>query len=195
MLWQGRIYRRFLASTGGIAAVEFSLVFPMILMLLLAGIDGGRAVALSMKVRTATYSLDAMANQYLYIYDTDIQQIFCATSSVLAPYPSGPASVKLTQIKVTAGGQATVSWSDTLNGTAYTQGASISVPSTVSTSAPPNNICRTYPCYVLLAEVNYTYTPWFAHFITGPINLSDQVYIVPRTVTCIQRNGNIPASC
>jgi Flp pilus assembly protein TadG len=192
---QARIHRRFLAATGGVAAVEFSLVFPMLLVLLLAGIDGGRAVALSMKVRTAAYSLDAMANQYSFIYDADIQQIFCGSSSVIAPYPSGPASVTLTQIKVTAGGQATVSWSDTLNGTAYTQGASINVPSTLSTSTAPNNLCHTYPCYVLLAEVNYTYTPWFAHFITGPINLSDHVYIAPRKVTCIQRNGNIPASC
>jgi Flp pilus assembly protein TadG len=192
---QARIYRRFVASTGGIAAVEFALVFPVLLLLLLAGIDGGRAVAISMKVRTAAYSLDAMANQYLFIYDTDIQQIFCAASSVLAPYASGPASVTLTQIKVTSGGQGTVSWSDTLNGTAYTQGATINVPSSLATSSPPNNLCKTYPCYVLLAEVGYTYTPWFGHFITGPINLSDHTYIAPRSVTCIQRNGNIPASC
>src|SRR5580693_5787440 len=110
---QARICRCFIAAIDGVAAIEFGLVFPMLLLLLLAGIDGGRAVAISMKVRTAAYSLDAMANQYLFIYDTDIQQIFCATSSVLAPYPSGPASMTLTQIKITAGGQATVSWSET----------------------------------------------------------------------------------
>jgi len=193
-----RNYRGFLASTRGIAAVEFSLVFPILLVLLLAAIDAGRAVAVSMKVRAAAYALDAMANQYLYIYDSDMQQILGAASIVLAPYSSGPASVILSQIQVSASGQATVIWSDQLNGTARTPGHTLAIPTNLTSTSATNKVCRdnTYPsCYLLLAEVSYTYTPMFGHFITGPINISDTVYVTPRSVTCIQRNGNIPASC
>jgi Flp pilus assembly protein TadG len=189
------MYRRFLASTGGLAAVEFGLVFPMLLLLLLAGIDAGRAVAISMKVRTAAYALNAMANTYVVpVDDTAMTGMLNATSKVLAPYPLGPAAVTLTQVKVSSSGQATVSWSDTLNGTAYTTGASITIPAALTATSAPNNTCRSYPCYLLLAEVTYTYTPMFGHFITGPINLSDKTYVTPRSLTCIQRN-NIPASC
>jgi Flp pilus assembly protein TadG len=192
---RGRMYRRFLASTGGLAAIEFGLVFPMLLLLLLAGIDAGRAVAVSMKVRTAAYALNAMANTYLLsIDDTNMTGILNAASKILSPYPLAPATVTLTQVKINSGGQATVSWSDTLNGTAHVQGASITIPAALTTTSAPNNTCKSYPCYVLLAEVTYTYTPMFGHFITGPINLSDKTYVTPRSVTCIQRN-NIPVSC
>jgi Flp pilus assembly protein TadG len=193
-----RSYRRFLASTRGIAAVEFSLVFPILLVMLLATIDAGRAVAVSMKVRAAAYALDAMANQYLYIYDSDMQQILGAAAVVLSPFSSTPASVILSQIQVSASGRATVIWSDQLNSTAYSAGHTLTIPTSLTNTSASNKVCQdsTYPsCYLLLAEVSYTYTPLFAQFITGPITLSDKVYAVPRSVTCIQRNGNIPTTC
>jgi Flp pilus assembly protein TadG len=191
----GRSYRRFLASTRGVAAVEFAFLFPMLLVLLLASIDAGRAIAINMKVRAASYALDAMANQYLFIYDGDMQQILGATSAVLSPYSSAPLIATLSQIKVSSGGAATVVWSDTLNGTARTQGATVTIPASLATTTAPNNTCKTYPCYLLLAEVSYSYTPMFGHFITGPINFSDKIFLTPRSITCIQRNGNVPASC
>jgi Flp pilus assembly protein TadG len=191
---RGRMFRRFSASTRGVAAIEFGFLFPLLLLLLLAGIDGGRAIAVSMKVRSAAYVVDAIANQYSSIYDTDISNILGATATVLAPYPSGPVTVTLTQISIASGGAATVSWSDTLNGTAYSQGSTITIPSNLSPNGNPKT-CASFPCYVLLGEVTYTYTPMFGHFITGPINLSDKIYVTPRNVVCIKRNGNVPASC
>ena len=194
MLRRSCIYPRFFASTRGVAAIEFSFLFPVLLILLLAGIDGGRAVAISMKVRSAAYAVDAMANQYSSIDDNNMTSILQATSKVLAPYPNGPVAVTLTQIKIAAGGAATVSWSDTLNGTAHSPG-SITIPPQLALTGAPNNACANYPCYVLLGEVTYTYTPMFGNFITGPINLADKVYVTPRNVICIKRNGNVPASC
>jgi Flp pilus assembly protein TadG len=184
------IHRRFFASTRGVAAIEFAIVFPMLLVLLLASIDAGRAIAISMKVRSAAFALDSIANQYTVIYDTDMQQILGATSVVLAPYPSGPVTVTVSQIKVASGGQATVGWSDTLNGTARALGSTITIPPTLATTTVPNNACATYPCYLVLGEVSYTYTPMFGHFITGPINLSDKLYVTPRNVICIKRNSS-----
>jgi len=191
----GRILRSFPASTRGVAAIEFGYLFPVLLLLLLASIDAGRAIAISMKVRSASFTVDAIANQYTSIDDVNMQSILGATSTVLAPYPGGPVTVKLTHIKIDAGGNTTVAWSDGLNTTGYAQGASIVVPSTLTTTSVPNNTCNSYPCYLLLGEVAYTYTPMFGHFITGPITLSDKVYATPRNVKCIKRNNAVPASC
>ena len=195
MVRNGGIFRRFFASTCGVAAIEFSFLFPVLLLLLLAGIDGARAIAISMKVRSAAYAVDAIANQYSSIYDADLTNILCATSSVLSPYSTSPLAITLSQIKIGANGHAHVSWSDTQNGTAHSVGASITIPSQLTNTSAPNKACASYPCYALLAEVSYTYTPMFAHFITGPINLSDKVYVTPRNVICIQRNGTVPANC
>jgi Flp pilus assembly protein TadG len=190
----GRVFQRFRASTRGVAAIEFAFLFPVLLLLLLAGIDGGRAVAISMKVRSTAYVVDAIANQYSAIYDSDMSTILGASATVVAPYASGPVAITLSQIAINSGGAATVSWSDTLNGTAYAAGSSITVPANLTPSSNPKT-CASFPCYVLLAEVSYTYTPMFGHFSTGTINLSDKIYVTPRNVVCIKRNNTVPASC
>lgn len=188
---RGHSLRGFLSSTRGVAAIEFAYMFPVLLIMLLVSIDMGRALAISMKVRYAAYAVDAMANQYiLSINDSTMQSILGASAQVLAPYPAGPVTVKLTQLRLDAQGNNTVSWSDGLNVAGYTPGNSVANLS----PAPPSNACQTYPCYMLLGEVTYSYTPMFGNFVTGPISLSDKLYITPRSVKCIQRNG-VPATC
>jgi hypothetical protein len=41
---------------------------------------------------------------------------------------------------------------------------------------------------LLLAQVQYTYTPMFAQFITGSITLADSLYVMPRNSLCVQYN-------
>lgn len=180
------VFRRFAASTRGVAAIEFALVLPFLLLLLLASFDAGNAIAVYMKVRSATFTLAAITNQYnntnYPIQAADMTGITSATSAVLAPYPSAPTVVIISQIKATSSSSASVSWSYSVNGTAYTQGAPwTKFPSQLTST----NSCNSYPCYLIFAEVKYTFTPSFGYFITGPIVLSDNLYAVPRSSTCV----------
>jgi Flp pilus assembly protein TadG len=179
------ICRRFVASTRAVAAIEFAIIMPVLLIMLLATFDAGRAIAIYMKVRAATYTLAAITNQYSKvtpIQATDMQAITGATAAVLAPYPSTPATVTITQIKQTTSSQARVSWSYSLNGTAYTAGTTWArIPTGLTTS----NACNSYPCYLIFAEVQYTFTPSFGYFITGTLNFSDNLYATPRSSLCI----------
>jgi Flp pilus assembly protein TadG len=177
--------RRFVASTRGVAAIEFAIIMPVLLIMLLATFDAGRAIAIYMKVRSATYALAAITNQYSMsapIQSTDMQAITGATAAVLAPYPSAPAAVTITQVKQTTSSQATVSWSYSLNGTAYAAGTTWSrLPSNLTT----NNARNSYPCYLVFAEVKYAFPPSFGYFITGTLNFSDNLYATPRSSPCI----------
>ena len=175
------VYRRFVASTRGVAAIEFAMILPVMLILLLASFDGGRAIAVYMKVRSATYTLAAITNQYTTIQSTDMTAIVGATSVVLAPFSSSPVVVTISQIKISSASKATVSWSYSLNGTALTQTSSVSLPSAIFS----NNSCGTYPCYLILGQVSYTYTPSFNFFGNGGITLSDSIYVTPRSTQCI----------
>jgi hypothetical protein len=47
---------------------------------------------------------------------------------------------------------------------------------------------------MILAQVQYSYSPSFGYFMTGPITLSDSLYATPRTTVCIPYNG-VPAAC
>ncbi|MGO9359949.1 MAG: TadE/TadG family type IV pilus assembly protein [Xanthobacteraceae bacterium] len=174
----GNLGRRFAESTRGVAAVEFAMVLPVLAVMFLASFDGGRGIAVYMKVRAATYTVDAITNQYQTIHDTDMQAILGATAAVLAPYPSGTTAVTVTQIAIDASGNATVSWSDTQGGTAHTKGAPISVPSTLIVKSS----------YLIFGEVSYKYTPMFGYFGNGSaVNLSDNLYVMPRSVASITR--------
>jgi Flp pilus assembly protein TadG len=182
------LLRRFIASTRGMAAIEFAMILPVMLLLLLATFDAANAIAVYMKVRSATYILAAITNQYSIatpIQAADMTAITGATSAVLAPYSSAPVVVVISQVSVSAANKsaATVDWSATLNGTALTAGSALNLPATLNTNN--NNTCSAYPCYLIFGKVTYKYTPMFGFFAAGGITLSDSVYVTPRSSNCI----------
>ena len=190
------IFRRFAASVRGVAAIEFALVLPFLLLVFLASFDAGNAITIYIKVRSATFALAAITNTYNNSNDTiqatDMTTIVSATSAVLAPYSSTPIVVTITQIKATSSTAATVSWSSSLNGTAYTQGSPwTKFPSQLTST----NSCNSYPCYLIFAEVKYTFTPSFGYFVTGPIALYDNVYVAPRSSICIAYVPQTGSTC
>jgi len=186
------MYRRFIASTRGVAAIEFAMIMPVLLLLFLGSFDGGRAIAIYMKVRSATYTLAAITNQYSTMQTTDMTAVTGATGAVLAPYSSTPTVVVISQIKATSATAAVVSWSySPTAGNALTQGASFN---SLPTNFAKNSCGGSYPCYVLFAQVSYTYTPSFGYFVAGQITLSDSLYATPRGTECVQYNS-VPSAC
>jgi Flp pilus assembly protein TadG len=191
--------RRFIGSNRAVAAVEFAMIMPVLLLLFLGSFDAGNAIIVYTKVRAATYSLAAITNQYgdgtnpnyPPISTTIMPTITGATTAILAPYSSSSATVIVSQIKATSAAVAVVSWSYAVNGTALTQGAPFT---TLPTSFAANTCNGTYPCYAIFGQVSYPFTPMFGAFLTGPITLSDSLYTTPRVSTCVQYNS-IPSSC
>jgi len=181
------LYRRFIASTRGVVAIEFAAILPVLLIILLATFDGGRAIIVYMKVRSATYILASVTNQYstaLPIQSANMTGIMNATTAVLAPYSNTPLTAVISELKITAtkATTATVRWSAAQNGTALASGATVNLPTGISAST---NTCGTYPCYLILAQVSYTYTPVFGYFASGGITLSDTAYATPRSSNCV----------
>jgi len=190
------IYRRFNASTRGVAAIEFAMILPVPLIALLATFDGGNAIAVYMKVRSATYTLAAITNQYSIttpIQSTDMTAITGATSAVLSPYSSASIVVVISQLAISAAGKttATVDWSATLNGAPLGVGTAVTLPGTIATSTT----CSSYPCYLIYAQVTYKYTPMFGYFAQGGITLSDSEFVTPRSSVCIPYVPVTGATC
>jgi Flp pilus assembly protein TadG len=176
MLKTPHILRRFRRSTRGVAAIEFAAILPVLAIIFLATFDGGRALATYMKVRSATYALGSITNQYATIQATDMTSILGASSVVMAPYNGTSPVVTVSQIKITSATNATVEWSASQGGTART--VVPSMPSALTTSS-------TYPVYLIFAEVSYAYTPLFGFFASGGITFKDNLFVTPRSVSCI----------
>jgi Flp pilus assembly protein TadG len=169
------IFRSFAKSTRGVAAIEFAMILPVLGVMFLASFDGARAIAAYMKVRAATYALASISNQYTTIAAADMTQILGAASVVMAPYNSSTPFVTVSQITIDSTTKATVEWSAASGGTARV------VPSTMTL---PTNL-DVKNTYLIFAEVSYTYTPLFGYFGSGGITFSDNLYVTPRSATCI----------
>ena len=129
------------------------MIFPILVVMLLATFDGGRAIAAYMKVRAATYALASITNQYATIQSIDMTAILGATSVVMAPYSSGTPAVTISQIKINNAGVAKIEWSATQGGTAR---------AVIPPSHADGDVVNS--SYLILAEVSYTYTPLFGFF-------------------------------
>jgi Flp pilus assembly protein TadG len=203
MMIRQAIWWRFIASRRGVAAVEFALIMPVLLILFLSSYDVGNAIIVYLKVRTATYELAAITNQYGttasnagQITTTIMGTITAAGSTILSPYSSTPLTIVLSQIKATSNTAATVSWSYALNGTAYTTGTTFNLPTNMANNTcGSGNYSSTSPptgsggCYLILSQVSYSYTPMFGAFMTGTLTLSDSLYVAPRSTQCVQYNS------
>jgi Flp pilus assembly protein TadG len=182
-----KLHRRFLASTGGVAAIEFAMILPVLATLFLATFDGGRAIAVYMKVRSATYALAAVTNQYSTIQSSDMTSITGATAAVMAPYSSSGAAVTITQIAISSSGKATVSWSYSQGGTAMAQGSAPTIP--IPTALVVDST------YLIFAQVSYTFTPLFGYFTKGNVTFSDNLYVTPRVSNCINYPPQSVTTC
>jgi Flp pilus assembly protein TadG len=170
--------KRFAEEKRGIAAIEFAMLLPMMLTLFLGSAEMATGVAIDRKVALAAHTVADLASQYTTITNADMTNILNASTDIIYPYPSANLQAVVSELSINAQGQATVVWSDTLNGTARTVGSTVTIPTNLAT---PNT-------YLLLGETAYNYKPSYGYVVTGTLALSDQIYMQPRQSNSVTRN-------
>jgi len=168
----GRIAR----DTRGVSAVEFALVAPLMVGLYLGCAEISDGVGADRKVSLTAAAVANLAAQVTVISSTDMTDIFNATTSIIYPYSASNLKITLSCINIDANKNATVKWSKTQNGTALS--GSVSLPTALL-------IANTQLIY---SQVSYAYKPTIGYTITGTLNLSDQIYMMPR-ITAPSYNG------
>jgi Flp pilus assembly protein TadG len=167
--------RRFARNRDGVSAVEFAIVLPFMVTLYLGGIELGDGMALQFKSTLAARTVTDLASQYVTIDGANMQEILGASSTVVTPYSAANMVVTLTELTVNSSGKGVVQWSCSLNGTAYTTGTKLTMPTNLQTSG----------ITLLYGEVTYPYTPAMGYVVTGTINIYENVYFYPRLSSSI----------
>jgi Flp pilus assembly protein TadG len=162
----------------GMAAVEFAVLLPFLLTAYLGGVEVGDGVAIDRKVAITTRAVADLASRYTKITDATMSTILGASSTIIQPYPPGPIVVTVSGVTIDNKGNATIDWSDTLNGTARAKGAAVTLPGTLAASGK----------YYVWGEVTYKYTPTLGYVITGTWPLSNQIFMSPRESATITRS-------
>jgi Flp pilus assembly protein TadG len=171
--------RRFRRDRRGVAAVEFALILPVMLTIYLGGVEVGDGFAIDTRVTLVTRSVTDLATQYITINNQDMSNILGASTSVVAPYAAANITVTLSEVTNNSGAW-TVTWSDSLNGTARTVGSAITLPTSLQTVTGS----------LILGEVTYKYTPALGYVMTGTITMSDSFYMMPRLSNSVTRSNS-----
>jgi Flp pilus assembly protein TadG len=172
-----RHLRRFARDRKAVSAVEFAIVLPFMLTLYLGGVEAGDGLAVQFKSTLAARTVADLASQYVSIDNATMSSILGAASAVVTPYSAANMVVTVSEVATNAKGQGTITWSDSLNGTAHSVGQSVTLPTALQT---PN-------ISLIWGEVTYPFTPQMGYVLTGTINIYQSVFFYPRLSSSVAR--------
>jgi len=209
-----RIWRRArLALAGlwhdrsGIAATEFAVIVPVMLVMLFGTIEISSGVAVDRKVTLIARTLADLVSQApadplqgtmdAPVTDTYLQNVFTAGIAILTPYCAAPTNMlQVSEIYVDSNLKATIQWSK-----AATVASCTASQATLATSTrnPGDIVTTTVPLpllqkqtYLIFSEVKYLYAPvGISYVIKASTDLNDTGYARPRQAACVTYN-NLP---
>ncbi|WP_426609438.1 TadE/TadG family type IV pilus assembly protein [Bradyrhizobium sp. McL0616] len=180
----------------GVAATEFAVVVPFMLVLYIGGVELGNGLAMNVKVTATAHSVADMISQNTQLTSARMTSILSASSAIMAPYAvkdgSGASLMTITvsEVSTDSTGKATVQWSQS---TSSTGARPVGQNMTLSSFTAPNPTnSNNANISLILSEVSYAYTPNLGYTISGTVNLTDSYYLFPRCSTNGPANSNFP---
>jgi Flp pilus assembly protein TadG len=210
--------RKFSADADAVAATEFAIVVPFMLLLYVGGIELADGMAINVKVSATAHSVADMVTQNTSLSTASMQNILTGATAIIAPYPVSSGSnslltVTVSEISSDANGTLTLQWSQSYNGSSFTSGRSnlgsslanpvtgtpayqaLTVPTSLNGTAGnvnnPNG--QNDQISFIVSEVTYAYKPNLGYAISGTVNLQDSYWLFPRCSTDSPTNSSGPA--
>ena len=177
--YRARLAITALANDGrGVAAIEFAMIVPIMLVLFFGTVEFSSGVAADRKVTLMARTFSDLVSQNFSVSTVQLQNFYNADVAIMTPYSSTPTTAVISELYIDPTTlNAKVEWSLAYNGAAaHTAGTVIaSVPGTL---AVPDT-------YLIYSEIGYTYTPAVGFVMKSGINLRDVAYTRPRQSKCV----------
>ena len=170
------VLRRFARAERGVALVEFAFTLPVMVLVYLGSIAVTQGMMTDRKVTLLARSIGDITSQDTAITSDERDNIFNAGRVVMAPYDSAAAILRMrvSSVRVRADGSTCVEWSMGPQGATFLRVAGSNVNDVVPAAI------RTPDTWLIMSEVEYNYTPIVGEDITGPILLTERLYMRPR---------------
>jgi Flp pilus assembly protein TadG len=179
-----RTVMRLRDDTRGIAAVEFAMIVPLMLVMFFGTIEISSGVAVDRKITMITQTLSDLTSRYTSVTSTDISNFAIIAKAMLTPYATTPLTSRITELYIDPStGKARVQWSVGTN--PYSVSATpVTVPAALISKTSAGAIVANQ--YLILAEASYLYTPTVGYVMSkAGVTLSDVTYTRPRQSTCV----------
>jgi Flp pilus assembly protein TadG len=178
----------------GIAATEFAIIVPLMLVMFFGVIEITSGFAVDRKVTLVARTLSDLTSQGdstnpSLVNDTDLTNFFTASYGLLWPYEVTPVTATLSGVYVDTSGTAKVQWSKsaavaivsnklttTLTSSTHKQGDVVTLPTGLAVK----------DTYLIWSEVEYDYKPTIGYVMSkAGLTLKDQTFTRPRQTKCV----------
>jgi Flp pilus assembly pilin Flp len=174
---------RLLEDRSGVAAIEFVLIVPMMLVMFFGTVEFSSGVQIDRKVTLMARTLANLTSQGLTASDNALNGFFSASNAIIYPYPPGPTKSTVSELYIDpATGNARVQWSQG----AEPRGAGTPVVIPASLIAKDVNGKIIPKQYLIYSEINYVYQPTVGYVMApAGVKLKDEAYTRPRQSDCV----------
>jgi Flp pilus assembly protein TadG len=177
--------RRIGEDRRGVSAIEFVLIFPILVSLLAGTVDFGQALIVTRKMNQIVSTLGDMVSQKSSWTTSDISAIIAGSATIMQPFDTTNLKIKLAVLDVSSSLVTTVNWAQAYNTTAPSKGGAS--PVTVATNLKESGV------QLIVVEATYSLTTPFSSLlkpVTGVTSYSyDKSYIMrPRVKDTVTLN-------
>jgi Flp pilus assembly protein TadG len=181
--------RRLLNDRSGLAAVEFAMIFPMMVVMFFGVLELSSAIAVDRKATLVARTLSDLTSQMASVANADLLSFGETAKAIMTPYPVSPLTSSITEVYVdSVSGVARVQWSKglTIGPTGVVAIAPTNPHNPGDVVVLPLTLVVAKGTYVIWSEVTYTYTPAIGYVVSKlgmPFN--DAAFTRPRTARCV----------
>jgi Flp pilus assembly protein TadG len=177
----GTALRRFRRDDGGVAAIEFAFVVPIMVAMYLGMIELSKGVTISRKTDNLSRNVSDLAAQSGEITNAYLTSLFQSAATVMYPYNATGMRLRLTSVAVNASSEVFVDWSvsNDATGTNFNPGDFAPLTQCSSFTLDPGLV--TPRTSYMIAEVKISYTGPYEFVVKAPITLSSRTVMPPRS--------------
>jgi Flp pilus assembly protein TadG len=164
----------------GIAATEFAMVVPVMLILFFGTDEFASGIAVNRKVTLMARTLSDLTSQNIAVTDAQLTNFFNASAAIMTPYSKAPVKSTITELYVDPATKAArVQWSK--GDAPRTAGTTVAIPTALQIG----------DTYLIYSEISYNFVPTVGYVLKNSITLSDFTFTRPRQSTCVMYSTTV----
>jgi Flp pilus assembly protein TadG len=181
-----RVLRQFGEDTRGVAAVEFALILPLLVLLYFGTVEASALYTVDRRVATVSSTMaDLVSRENGCITNATLQSYFNAATGIMRPYSTTGLKQIVSLLSVNEDGDVSVEWSQAYGDDAQPRATGDTDTLANSTRDPNINALARIKGWLVSAEISYPYTPLFG-MVIKQVTLANTQYFLPRFQSEIQ---------
>jgi Flp pilus assembly protein TadG len=169
-IWRLLRAPEFIRDLRAVTAVEFALIAPIALLLLFGEFALCQAMSTKRKLTITAQTIGDLIARQSSVSATQLSAILNASAQIAAPYSISSIVIVVAELTTDASGNTTVTWSNTLNGTALTAGSKVTLPAGIAQAGTS----------IIYSIASYSFTPLLGQNLFGTMTFSSKFYENPR---------------